>query len=349
MKNKYKNIFLRISGIQATLIMIFALIMGNLAFIPRIFAQTYLTKSTVMLYNMDASGNSEVAFAFTTATAGATSVTLDFNGWTGSTAGIVNTTQTISTTGCTAITGASTALPGSITAAGSSSTVTVSSVTALSASTSYCAILTSASAVTNPSATGDYTVTITAGSDTSTVAVDVISNDQVIISAVVPPTFSLALSSNTDSFTSNLSPSSIVGTTGITATVNTNAKNGWFLWGVDSNAGLRSATQSYTIASTTPGTNATLTAGTEGYLTGLPSTGITQGSGSGTTSATTAYASSGSGNGSGLNSTEHLLASSTGTANGAVVTIKEYAAISSVTPAASDYSDTITLVGAGSF
>jgi len=135
----------------------------------------------------------------------------------------------------------------------------------------------------------------------------------------------------------------------MTVTVNTNATNGWALWGSDNNTGLKSATQNYTISSLTPGTNGTLSVGAEGYVTGLPTVGITQGSGAGTTSATTPYASSGTGNGSGLDGTPRKLATSTGTANGAIVTIKEYATVSGVTPAAADYSDTITLVGAGSF
>jgi hypothetical protein len=175
-----------------------------------------------------------------------------------------------------------------------------------------------------------------------------------VVNATVPPSYTLALSGNTDNFSPlALSTGSIGSTTGITATVNTNAKNGWYLWGTDANTGLKSTTQSYTIPSKTPGTNATLSAGTEGYVTALPTIvgagGITQGSGAGTTSAITAYASSGSGNGSGLDTSERQIATSTGTANGAIVTIKEYAAISATTPAATDYSDTITLVGAGSF
>jgi hypothetical protein len=220
----------------------------------------------------------------------------------------------------------------------------------MTASTSYCEVLTSTSAVTNPTATGVQTAILTAGSDAaSNVSIDIITNDQVVVTATVPPAFTLALNSNTDAFTGNLASSSVGSTTGITATVNTNAKNGWFLFGSDANTGIRSTTQSYTVASKTSGTNATLAAGTEGFLTGLPAGSITQGSGSGTTSATTAYASSGAGNGSGLDTNERQIASSNGTANGAVVTVKEYAAISAVTPAATDYSDTITLVGAGSF
>jgi hypothetical protein len=202
----------------------------------------------------------------------------------------------------------------------------------------------------NPTSTGQGTATVTAGADAAAnVAFDIISNDQVVINATVPPSYTLALGGNTDNFTANLATGSIGTTTGITATVNTNAQNGWYLWGLDANTGLKSTTQLYTVASKTPGANATLTAGTEGYVTALPAAGITQGSGAGTTSAITAYASSGSGNGSGLDTSERQIAKSTGTSNGAIVTIKEYAAISALTPAATDYSDTITLVGAGSF
>lgn len=341
--NKTKKLQRLGAGLLALLLIV------GVVYIPKASAST-LNHSSVIEYNMNASGTSQVAIAFTTVSSGATSVTINFSGWTGGAAGTVNTTQSVTTTGCTALTGASAGLPGSITAAGSSSTITISSVTALAASTSYCAILSSASAVTNPTATGQSNVVLTAGSDSVTDAINVISNDQVVVSATVPAAFTLALSPNTDSFTSNLASGSVIGTTGVTATVNTNAKSGWYLWGSDSNTGLKSPAQAnYTIASKTPGSNGSLSAGTEGYLTGLPAGGITQGSGAGVTSATTAYASSGSGNGSGLDGTQRQVASSTGTANGAVVTIKEYAAISGVTPASSDYTDTITLVGAGSF
>ncbi len=333
-----------------------AFLLPSLAFIPSVSA-SYLSKTSVILTNMSAGAGSSIIVEFTTSSTNTgTNGSLVFNGWTGSSGtGTVATSQTVTSTyngaNCTAITGASADLPGSPTAAGTASTgtIAITDSTALTASTSYCYVL--ASGITaNPTTTGQQTVSVTAGSDTATnVAINIISNDQVVVSATVPPSFTMALSSNTDSFTSNLSSSSIASTNGVTATINTNAKSGWYLWGSDSNSGLTSATQNYTIASTTPGTNATLTSGSEGYLTGLPASGITQGSGSGTTSASTAYASSATGNGSGLNTVPRQLASSNGTANGAVVTVKEYASISPTTPAAADYSDTITLVGAGSF
>ena len=314
----------------------------------------FLNHASVILTNMDSSGNSALIFRFTTSAGNTgTGLTISFPSYSGGANGSVNATQTVSTTyastNCTTITGASANLPGTPTASGSGSTITYASITAFSANTSYCGVLTG-SAVTNPTATGPSTVTITAGTDSATtVGIDVIADDTVVVSATVPPAFTMALSGNTDSFTANLASGSITGTTGMTVTVNTNATNGWTLWGSDSNTGLTSALQSHTIASLTPGSNGSLSAGTEGYVTGLPAGGITQGSGAGTTSASAAYASSGSGNGSGLDSVPRKVASSTGTASGAIVTLKEYAAISGITPAAADYSDTITLVGAGSF
>lgn len=341
------------------LIAVAALLAANIGFLPEVFATNPLTKPSVILTNMNSGGASSIIVEFTTSGSNTgTNGSLVFSGWTGSGGtGTVATSQTVSntfnSTNCTTITGASSNLPGSPTAAGTAGTgtIAITDATALTASTSYCYVLTSGITA-NPTSTGVGTVAVTAGSDTATnVAFDIISNDQVVVSATVPPSFTLALGGNTDSFTTNLSSGSVSTTTGVTATVNTNAKSGWFLWGSDSNTGLKSPSQgNYTIASKpTIGSNATVTAGDEHVLTGLPAGGITQGSGAGTTSATAAYASSGSGNGSGLDGTPRQLASSNGTANGAIVTVKEFASITATTPAANDYTDTITLVGAGSF
>ncbi len=316
-----------------------------------------LTNTYIRLNRMAAGQGTSFRLVFKTVGAGATSVAINFNGadsttWTGS-SGAVNTTQTVSSATCASETGA-TALPGSITAAGSGSTVTISSVTALAATTAYCVDLTSATAVTDATA-GEYHPTVTAGSDSTTVAVRTVSNDQIVVNASVPPTFNFVISgcaSNTDNFTANLSASSVVSTSGCTITVNTNAQNGWIAWAKDSNTGLNSAAASHTIASTTPGTNATLSSGTEGYVMGI--TSITQGSGAGTTTASNAYGNgsggtAGAGQGSGLDSTIRQIISSNGTASSASFVVKESSAISALTPAANDYTDTITVIGAGNF
>ncbi len=327
-----------------------ALVASNFYFLLGTASAAPLTNTFVQLNRMSAGQTTSFRLVFRTVGAGATSATVNFNGadattWSAS-SGVVNATQTVSSASCAAATGA-TALPGSITAAGASNTVTISAITALAATTLYCVDLTSASAVTNATA-GEYHPIITVGADSTTVAVRTVSNDQIVVSATVPPTFNLALSGNTDSFTANLSSSTVGITTGRTVTVNTNAKNGWFVWAFSvSSSGLTSVVGSSNIPATTPGTTATMVAGTPGYVFGV--TGSSNGTGTGTITVVTAYNSNGTTTGSGLDTTIRQIASSNGTNAAATLTVKEIAAISATTPAANDYTDTITIIGAGYF
>jgi hypothetical protein len=341
------------------------LALANFVFLSTSSANASSLSNTYLRLNRMESGTAtSFRLVFKTASAGATTVAINFNGidtgtsqWTNATpGGLVNTTQTADSSSCAADTGA-TALPGTLSASGSSATISITGVTALSATTSYCVDLTSASAVTTPTAghEGEYHPTITVGSDSTNVSVDIVANDQVVVNATVPPTFNFGISgcsSNTDNFTANLSVGSVGSTGGCTVTINTNAKPGWFAWASDNNTGLHSVVASKTVASTTPGTNATLSGGTEGYVLGV--TSITQGSGGGTTSASNAYGNgsggtAGAAQGSGLDGTFRQIASSNGTASSASFVVKERAAISALTPAATDYTDTITVIGAGSF
>ncbi len=347
---KIKNILQKFKYVSLAL----ALVAANFGFLNQQATAASLTKTYIQqLGRMAQAQTTSFRLVFKTVASGATSVTINFNGadattWTGS-SGIVNATQTVSSASCVAGSPATTvALPGSITAAGSGSTVTISAVTALSATTIYCVDLTSTSAITNATA-GEYHPVVTAGADSTTVAVRTVGvgADQIVVTATVPPTFNIQLSGNTDSFAANLSSASVNVSTGRNITVNTNATNGWYAWAYDSNTGLTSATASNTIPSTTPGTGATLVAGTPGYVFGI--TSVTQGTGAGTTSAVAAYSSNGTSTGSGLDTSVRQIASSTGTANTAVLAVKVLAAISSTTPAGSDYTDTITILGAGYF
>jgi hypothetical protein len=183
--------------------------------------------------------------------------------------------------------------------------------------------------------------------DTSSYTTASITSDQITVSATVPATFSFALSGNTDAL-GTLSTSSVVSSpTPRTATLSTNAKNGWIVWAKDANTGLSSATAATTIASKTPGTNSTLSAGTEAaFNTGITSSQV---GGSGTISIAAPFVGTATGQGGGLDTTLRTLASSNGTANTAVLTIKNNVSIANTTPAASDYTDTITVIGAGLF
>jgi len=235
--------------------------------------------------------------------------------------------------------------------AAASQTVTFPS-TDLVVGTLYCFNWTSTAAVSvKSSATSSNTGTVTtrtsapATIDTATYATASITDDQIVVSATVPQAFSFALSGNTDSL-GTLSSGSITNSpTPRTATVNTNAKNGWYVWAKDANTGLNSSSAAATIASTTPGSNSIISAGTEGFNTGVASA---QTGGTGTISVDAAFA-NGAGQGGGLDTTLRTLASSNGTANNAVLTLTNHVTISASTPAATDYSDTITVVGAGLF
>jgi hypothetical protein len=269
---------------------------------------------------------------------------------TGYTLGIAGT-FTVNTTNLAWPTGAS-AWPGIGTASNvSSQTVTFPS-NDLTPATTYCFNWTNSAAVqVKGSATSSNTGTITTRAsgptniDTGTYATASIADDQIVVTATVPETFSFALSGNTDSLGTLSSGSVTSSPTPRTATVNTNAKNGWYVWAKDSNTGLNSASASATIASTTPGSNSTLSAGTEGYNTGVSSS---QTSGTGTITVATAFV-NGVNTGGGLDTSFRTLASSDGTANNAVLTMTNHVAISVTTPAATDYTDTITVVGAGLF
>jgi hypothetical protein len=244
------------------------------------------------------------------------------------------------------------AWPGIATATNVAGQVVTFPSTDLVVGTLYCFNWTNASAVTvkgsataNNSGTVSTRDSVPTAIDTASYSTASINDDQIVVSATVPQTFSFALSANTDNLGSLTTSSVASSPTPRTATVNTNAKNGWNVWARDSNTGLNSAAASATIASTTPGTVSTLLAGTEGYNTGITSS---QTSGTGTITVPTAFV-GGVATGGGLDTTLRSVAASNGTANNAVLTLTNNAAISATTSAASDYSDTITVVGAGLF
>jgi hypothetical protein len=89
-------------------------------------------------------------------------------------------------------------------------------------------------------------------------------------------------------------------------------------------------------------------AGNEGYNTGVTQSQV---GGSGTLTLNTVFdnTTATSGKGGGLCSTYQQLASSTGSADTAVLTMTNNVVIKGSTPAATDYTDTITVVGAGLF
>jgi hypothetical protein len=328
------------------LIIVLALVLVNFAFlIPKAFAST-LTKTSILeiggasnVNPMIASAGQQVALDFKTVGSGATTASVNFNNFTG---GTVNATQSISSTGCTTYFPNATLLPGSLAASGSGTTVSITGITALAATTEYCTVLTSTTAVTNPVA-GVYSALVTVGSDSQTAAFDVLASgaNAYSITGTVAPTFTMSLSGTTDTFGSNLSASALTLSSGITATVSTNAASGWSLYAKDSNAGLTSATAGHTIASVAPGSNVTMNGGSIGsekYALGVSANN------------TTNYAYNAGTTGGGLsNSAYNQIATSSAAGSNVTQVLHELADISATTQPGADYTDTITVIGTGSF
>ena len=225
--------------------------------------------------------------------------------------------------------------------------------------TLYCFNFAAASTLTNATAGNDKTGTLTtqlAGPttiDTSGYALSIISDDQIVITATVPATFSFALSGNTDTFTSNLSTTT-TSTSGRTVTFTTNAASGWVAWVKSANAALNSASTGATIATAGTVNNApTDLTSTTGYVLDVDITTDSATAGTGTVSQATDYGAEYNGtnvtSGGTLSATFQPIAAANGVTDGDVLTLIERAKITAIQAAATDYTDTLTVVGAGRF
>ena len=253
----------------------------------------------------------------------------------------VNTTASNWTVTTTNLPAGATAWPGINTASAvSGQTVTFPS-SDLTVSTLYCFNFSGTSTLTTGTAGNDKTGTITtrtsgpATIDSSGYALSVVSDDQIVVTATVPATFSFALSGNTDTFTGNLSAS------------------GWVAWVKSANAALNSASTGSSIATAGSVDNApTDLASSTGYVLDV---NITTDSGTGTGTITQAsnygaeYNGTNSTSGGTLSTSFQPIAASDGTTDGDILTLIERAKISAVQAAATDYTDTLTVVAAGRF
>lgn len=160
--------------------------------------------------------------------------------------------------------------------------------------------------------------------------------------ATVTPTLSFSLSSNAVSLGSLTPGSVITGGSTVTVTMTSNSNNGATVYGYDSNAGLLSSSTSYRIAAVT----SDLSSASEGY--GVRGTAVTQTSG-GPMEILSPYNGAGSNVGI-LNTTEQIIFDSTNQpVTSGQGTFELRAKSSNTAKAATDYADTITLVGAATF
>ena len=161
------------------------------------------------------------------------------------------------------------------------------------------------------------------------------------VSASVDPTLSMSLANTTVNLGTLTTGAISESSTDPTVTVATNGTSGVTIsvLDADGNVGLRSTTASKTIAATA--NNATVL-GSEGFDIQVTQTTDPQGNGS----VTAAFAPNGVGI---LTASAQSIASTSGPTSGYVATVNIRAAISATTPAASDYTTTLTFVTTGTF
>jgi hypothetical protein len=328
---------------------------------------TQLTTTYIRLSRMKSGTLSSFRLVFKAASSQTAQVAIDLNGsdvgaaqWTNVTPGGLVTVGAIVTSTAQCVTDGFTALPGVTAATGAASVITTSGVTATTFGTTYCVDF--AAAVTTPTAghEGEYHPSVTQGTDSTNVALRVITNDQIVVSATVLPTFNFVLSGNTDTFATPLSTASVVSTAGKTVTITTNAASGWITWVKDANGSSGAATKGALKSAaasnfTIPTTNAvalgavshTLTTNSQDY--GLGVTITTDAAGGGTVALDPAY--DGTATKAGVLDPNNYrpVASANGTSSGDVINLTERATIDGAVPAATDYTDTLTVVGAGNF
>lgn len=271
------------------------------------------------------------------------------------TAGNWTVTTTNLPSGATAWPGIAAATP---TISSQTVTFTYASNQTLTAGTLYCFNWSSTAALTTSTAGNDKTGTITtrttaaATLDTAQYALSIVSDDQIVVTASVPATFSFALSGNTDTFTGSLSTTT-TSTSGRTVTIATNAASGWVAWVKSANAALNSVSTAASIptAGSVDNTPTDLASAT-GYVLDVNIT-TDSGTGTGTVSQASNYGAEYNGtnttSGGTLSTTFQPIAASNGTTDGDVLTLIERAKITAVQAAATDYTDTLTVVAAGRF
>jgi hypothetical protein len=342
--NKIKPLHLFVTGLFLLSIVVSTLIMTSRA-------NAFLDSLLVRFDNIEVSTATTGTVCANPETVG-TEATVRVTFPTGYTVNATPANHTVSTTNLAWPSGAI-AWPGISTASGVSGQIVTFPSTDLTPGTLYCFNWTGGSSITtqgsasstNTGSVSTYT-SAPAVIDTTAFVTQTLTDDDIVVTATVPQTFSFALSANTDALGTLSTGSVTTSPTPRTVTISTNAQFGWMVWArEDSNAGLYSATSTTSLDSTA-GTATNLAAGTAGYITGVTDT---DGGAPGTITVVSAFDYDIATDGAGLDNTLRLIASSNGTANADILTLRNQAAISNVTPAATDYTDTITIVGAGLF
>jgi hypothetical protein len=278
--------------------------------------------------------------------------------WNGNTTPTGNWPSGVTTTG----------IAGALTAAVSGKQVTWTvNQTAPVSTTYYCfnfpgsSTLTTSSAALTPTTYGS--VATNADTTPNQYALAIVSSDQIALNATtVPPIFTLSFGANTDGFASNTlsTLTTLLHSTGVTLTAATNASAGWVLWARSSNVGTSSKQSLKSVAATKQIQSASaVNSAAHAYASGT-NNGEDYGMSASVAACTVGAASSvdaaydsaaGTKLGVLADNTGSFfpIAANAGASSGCGVTVKFEAGIGVTTPAANDYTDTLTIVGAGLF
>ena len=188
--------------------------------------------------------------------------------------------------------------------------------------------------------TGNITINGTPG-ETAVYATATISEDQIGVSATVPQIFNFALSGTTISF-GNLSTTAVT-SQNLTATLGTNAKNGWISWIKNSTNGLYSTAESSGISVPTGsyGTIYDLTT-TTGYVLDVDA-------GTGSPTVDSAYDGTNITSGGIMQSSFKQAAFKTTPGAADIITLNFRAKVTPIQAPSADYADTVTIAAAGEF
>lgn len=185
--------------------------------------------------------------------------------------------------------------------------------------------------------------------DTQTVAVDTVgtNSDQVTLTASVDPSFNFALSGS--SIALGTLSTSARSTGNVTVDVDTNANNGWIAWMRSEGAAatLASASTSDSISSTNTGSCVTATIGSKGYVVDVNA--VAGSNAGGALTVATEYDCTDNQAGGVISTTYEQIADRTGVVDSDTLTLTAVVTISPTTKAATDYTDTWEVVGAGDF
>ncbi len=171
--------------------------------------------------------------------------------------------------------------------------------------------------------------------------------DQITVSASVSATMTFSLSGTTADL-GTLSTSSVTSATAVTQTVSTNARNGWTSWikgsqGTSTTGALHSTAANADISAPAAWNTVSDLSSTTGYV-------LDVNSGTGTPTVNAGYDGTGDDNLGGTTTTLFReTATKTTPGSGDTINLRLRAKIASTQAAASDYSDTLTVVAAGSF